>query len=141
MIKVRQLLAISFSVILIGCGSHQVIEKPVVVTVPEIRDSVIILKDTVFVQDSVWFGEVKDSLGKVIGDLTVYYQKKIADLKLKERIDTVYKEVIIEKPSTSDQLQTIIVDSLNWYERIIYYAAIGLTLGIILYLKKKKIKL
>lgn len=107
--------------LLFGCSSSPVIvEKIVEVPVysPAVRDT-IILQDTVIAKDSLWFGEVTDSLGKVIGDLKVYYQKKIAELNLKAKTDTITVTVKDTVKVKGGQVLETISGFLNWWEESI----------------------
>lgn len=107
--------------LLFGCSSSPVIvEKIVEVPVysPAVRDT-IILQDTVIAKDSLWFGEVTDSLGKVIGDLKVYYQKKIAELNLKAKTDTITVTVKDTVKVKEGQVLETISGFLNWWEESI----------------------
>lgn len=131
-------------VLLSGCSSAPIIiekEIEVPVVVPEIRDTTILLRDTVFVKDSVWFGEVKDSVGKVIGDLTVYFQKKIASINIKP--DTVLVPVIIRDTVSTDgdNLIPAVVGVLSWWEQTILYGGIGLTLALLIGMRLKRGKI
>jgi hypothetical protein len=125
-----------------SCSSPPtIIERPVIieVPVPAIKDSLIVLKDTVIVQDSVWFGEVKDSLGKVIGDLTVFFQRKIASLNIKR--DTISVVHVIRDTVYKDYHPLIpIADNLlSKTEKALLYGGLGLLLSLIVYLRVKRI--
>lgn len=107
--------------LLFGCSSSPVIVERIVevpVYSPAVRDT-IILQDTVTAKDSLWFGEVKDSLGKVIGDLKVYYQKKIAELNLKAKTDTITVTVKDTVKVKEGQILETISGFLNWWEESI----------------------
>lgn len=101
-----------------GCSSSPLIVERVVevpVYYPAVRDT-ITLQDTVILKDSLWFGEVTDSLGKVIGDLKVYYKKKIAELNLKAKTDTVTITVTDTVKAKQGQVLETISGFLNWWE-------------------------
>lgn len=107
--------------LLFGCSSSPVIVERIVevpVYSPAVRDT-IILQDTVIAKDSLWFGEVTDSLGKVIGDLKVYYQKKIAELNLKAKTDTITVTVKDTVKVKEGQILETISGFLNWWEESI----------------------
>lgn len=84
---------LAITAILIGCSSNPIIvEEPYPVYYPGVHDTVYLEQDTVYsVLDSnaYWSGDVEDSLMNVIGWLKVYYNRKIAELKLNSRTDTV----------------------------------------------------
>lgn len=129
--------------LLLGCSSSAptIIEKPVVVTVPEFRDTTIVLRDTVIVNDSLWYGEVTDSLGKVIGDLKVYFKKKIAELKLNEKRDTIYIKIPVVSDDKPNSILPVVNSYFEWWEKIILYGGIGSILSLIIYLRIKRGKI
>lgn len=129
--------------LLLGCSRTApiVVEKPVIVTVPEFRDTAIVLRDTVIVKDSLWYGEVTDSLGKVIGDLKIYFKKKIAELKLNEKHDTVYIKDTILVSDNSNSILPVVNTYFEWWEKALLYGGIGSILSLIIYLRVKRGKL
>lgn len=80
---------ILLSILIIGCSSTKVIEKVVEVPVYIDRQDTLILKDSVTSVDTFWYSEITDSLKNVIGNLKVWYKKKLAELNIKQK-DTVY---------------------------------------------------
>jgi hypothetical protein len=144
MIKSRLAFCYFILVVLLtfGCSSTPtIIEKPVIVLVPEIKDTAIVLRDTITVLDSAWYGEVTDSLGKVIGDLTVYFKKKIASINIKR--DTLYVLVkdTISNTTNLNPIIPIISDNLSWWESFLFFGGMGLLTGLIAYLRLKRGKL
>lgn len=129
-------------VLLFGCTTPKVIIRKVEIPypLPAITDTVT-LRDTVIAKDSLWFGNVTDSLGKVIGDLTVYFKKKIASLNLYK--DTIYVPVkdTIEVPNNTNALIPAIVGVLSWWEQTILYGGIGLILALLIAIRTKTGKL
>ncbi len=91
--------------LLISCSSVQVVEKEVKVPVYIDRQDTLILKDSITVSDTIWYSNIVDSLKGVMGNLKVWYNKKIAELKLnyKDTVKIVQYDTIktvIEKPIT-----------------------------------------
>lgn len=131
--------------LIIGCSTPKVIEKPVEITIPVLKDSIVlrdsvILRDSVLV-DSLWFGEVRDSLGQVVGDLKVHFKKKIAELKLNEKRDTINVKIPVHRNDKSDHLLNLVNTGFEWWEKIILYGGLGLILSGIIYLRIKRGKL
>lgn len=83
-----------------GCGSTPaIIEREIKVPFETTIHDTISLRDTIINQDTLWSGQVIDSLNNVIGWLKVFYKNKIAELKLKKAdtvktiiADTLYKD-------------------------------------------------
>lgn len=129
----------------ISCSSSTTIterEVQVPVIIPEVNDTTIYLRDTVFVQDSIWYGEIKDSLNRVIGDLKVYFSKKIAAVNIKSKPDTI--TVIIPDTSKENldiQILPAISGVLSWWEKIILYGGIGSILSFLIYMRAKRGKI
>ena len=124
---------------LIGCSSTPLIKKTAIVARTQIKDRIklrdsVIVKDS-FVVDSLWFGEVKDSLGRVIGDLKVYYKNKIAELKLNEKKDTVTVEITA---GNSNPLMPVVVKSLSWWEQIIFYGGMASIITLLIALRFRR---
>jgi hypothetical protein len=80
--------------LLIGCSSTPtIIEKPYPVYVAGVHDTIPLAQDTIYLpsdSNAYWEGNVEDSLNNVIGWLKVYYNRKMAELKLNDKVDTVY---------------------------------------------------
>jgi len=133
------------SLLLLSCSqTPTIITKPVIVKVPEIRDTVITLHDTVIVRDdgisdSLWIGNVKDSLGKEIGELKVYFKKKIAELNIKARTDTLFITDTIKVKENN--ILPIVTDALSWWEKTILYGGMGIIISLIIYLRVKRGKI
>lgn len=128
------------ALLLFGCSSAPTIierEIEVPVLVPAVHDT-IMLKDTVIVKDSLWYGEVQDSLGRVIGDLKVFFKRKIAELKLNEKKDTIRVPVIDTVNVPANSISTVLDTGFNWWEKGVLYLMLILTSGIIVYLKLKR---
>jgi len=121
--------------LLFGCSSTSTITTidTVYISQPAILDT-ILLYDSLIINDSTWYGKIRDSLDGEIGELTVYWKKKLASIKLKERIDTVFitRQDTIQSTTV---LQTI-SGFLNWWEE-----AIVLMVAILLLTWKAKRKL
>jgi hypothetical protein len=75
------------------------------------------LYDSLLVNDSTWYGKIRDSLDGEIGELTVYWKKKLASIKLKERIDTVF--ITRQDTVQSTTVLETISGFLNWWEEAI----------------------
>lgn len=132
---------------LIGCsGTNTIIrEVPIYLDRPALRDS-IVLRDSVIYKDSVaidslWYGEVQDSLGKVIGDLKVYFKTKIAELKLNAKKDTVWYVDTVEVNNASNSILPVVVNSFEWWEKIILFGGLGLIISFLTYLRIKRGKI
>lgn len=134
-----------------GCSTAQVLhsqkptEKPFEILIPAVKDS-IVLRDSVIqrdslVIDSLWYGEVTDSVGKVIGDVKVYFKKKIAELNLNEKHDTIYVEVPVLCDDQSDHLLNLVNSGFEWWEKMILYGGLGLIISGIIYLRIRRKKL
>lgn len=125
-----------------ACSSAPtIIEKPIPVIIPELRDTTIILRDTVLVKDSVWYGEVTDSLGKVIGDLTVYFKKKIASLNLKRDTVIVFIKDTTQSNSNLDPFIRLANDNFSWWEKGILYGGLGTIISFLIFLRVKRGKI
>jgi predicted nuclease of restriction endonuclease-like RecB superfamily len=96
----------------------------------------VLLRDTVISKDSLWTGEVVDSLNNVIGWLRVYYNKKIAELSI-SKYDTllIHDTLYISKES---ELLPTIASSLSWWEQIIFYGGIGAIISLLIALRFKR---
>jgi len=121
--------------LLFGCSSTSTITKvdTVYITQPAILDT-ILLYDSLIINDSTWYGKIRDSLDGEIGELTVYWKKKLASIKLKERIDTVF--ITRQDTVQSTTVLETISGFLNWWEE-----AIVLMIAILLLTWKAKRKL
>lgn len=121
------------ALLFIGCSTKPIIiEREIPVLIPALSDT-ITLQDTVILQDTVWYGDVNDSLGNVIGELKVYYQRKIAELKLNKRVDTV--TVIDTIPIPKNKTIEVMSGLLNWWEEGI----LALVLALLLFWKIKRV--
>ena len=139
--KTRQRFFYAVVVLLLySCSSAPtIIEREIKVPFETTIHDTITLKDTVINKDSLWTGNVVDSLNNVIGWLKVFYNKKIAELKISKKdtaviIDTVF----IPK----DQgIIPAVVNTLSWWEQLILYGGIGaiISLLIAIRIKRKKI--
>lgn len=85
-------LIILLSILVIGCSSIKVVEKTVEVPIYIDRQDTLVLKDSVTSIDTFWYSDIVDSLQGVIGNLKVWYKKKLAELNIKQ-MDTVYVAV------------------------------------------------
>lgn len=130
-------LFLMMSILLIGCSSIQIVEKEVKVPIYIDRIDTLLLKDSIAVTDTFWYSDITDSLKGVIGSLKVWYNKKIAELKLKQS-DTV--KIIIKDTLTVEKEKpiTIISGLLPMWAEIILIAV-----GVLLlwFTTKKGIKL
>src|SRR5574343_1414367 len=136
MAKLKYSLILVGVLLLFGCSSTSTIVTKVdtvYITQPAILDTVL-LYDSLITNDSIWYGKIRDSLDGEIGELTVYWKKKLASVKLKERIDTVF----ITKTDTLKSTTTLetISGFLNWWEE-----AIVLMVAVLLLTWKAKRKL
>lgn len=136
MVKLKYSLILVGVLLLFGCSSTSTIVTKVdtvYITQPAILDT-ILLYDSLITNDSTWYGKIRDSLDGEIGELTVYWKKKLASIKLKERIDTVF----ITKTDTLKSTTTLetISGFLNWWEE-----AIVLMVAVLLLTWKAKRKL
>lgn len=127
---------------LIGCsGTNTIIrEVPIYLEKPALTDTVTLV-DTVIVGDSVWYGQVNDSLGKVIGDLKVYFKKKIAELKLNATKDTVWYVDTVEVNNATNPILPVLNSALSWWEKLILYGGLGSILSLLIYLRVKRGKI
>ena len=121
--------------LLFGCSSTSTITTidTVYISQPAILDT-ILLYDSLIINDSTWYGKIRDSLDGEIGELTVYWKKKLASVILKQRIDTV---LVTQKDTikSTTVLETV-SGFLNWWEE-----AIVLMVAILLLTWKAKRKL
>ena len=135
----RKLFYSAAVLLLIGCSSTPLIKNTALVARPQINDTIklrdsVIVKDSIVV-DSLWFGEVKDSLGRVIGDLKVYFKNKIAELKLNEKKDTVTFEI---PAGNSNPFMPVVVKSLSWWEQLIFYGGMASIITLLIALRFKR---
>lgn len=118
----RNSLFLILFLLLVGCSATEqttkteIIEVPVVV--PGLTDT-INLRDTILLKDTLWYGEVKDSLGKVVGDLKFWYERKIAELRLNKRIDTVKVKIVDTLKVKDVRVIETISGMLNWWEEAV----------------------
>lgn len=108
-----------FILLLVGCSGRETVKTEIIevpVVTPGINQDLNLI-DTVIVNDSLWYGEVIDSLNQVIGDLKVYYQTKLAKINIKPRTDTVKVEIVdtLRLPGETNVITTI-SGFLNWWE-------------------------
>jgi len=139
MLKSRIGFAYSLMLVLLlifGCSSTPtVIEKPYPVYLPGIHDTIPLAQDTVYLpsdSNAYWEGNVEDSLNNVIGWLKVYYNRKIAELKLNPRTDTVIVNDTI--PSEPVKIVETVYGILPSWAQI----ALMLITGLLLYFSAKK---
>jgi hypothetical protein len=129
MVKLKKYSFIFLGVLLLyGCSTPTIIEKPYPVYIPGVHDTILLAQDTVYVpsdSNAYWEGNVEDSLKNVIGWLKVYYNKRIAELKLNPKVDTI--KVPIEIPVERDKVVQIISGFLPWWGEAILIA-IGILL-------------
>jgi hypothetical protein len=137
----KTLSAVLLLIMLSGCrtAAPVIIEKSIVI--PGIKDTAIILRDTVIQKDSLWLGEVKDSIGREIGNLKIYFSKKLAELKINERRDTIYVKVPVPADDKSGSLLHLVDIGLEWWEKIILYGGIGIIISILIYFRATKGKI
>jgi len=122
--------------LIFGCSSTPtVIEKPYPVYLPGVHDTIPLAQDTVYLpsdSNAYWEGNVEDSLNNVIGWLKVYYNRKIAELKLNPRTDTVIVNDTI--PSEPVKIVETVYGILPSWAQI----ALMLIAGLLLYFSAKK---
>lgn len=121
--------------LLSGCnGAPTIIEKPYPVYYPGIHDTIYMSQDTVYSpidSNAYWEGNVEDSLKNVIGWLKVYYNKKIAELKLSSHTDSIIvNDTIPSKPITI--VETVYGLLPQWAQ-----LAMMLLCGVLLYFSAK----
>lgn len=127
---------------MLGCSRTAPSVAAVPFTMPAIKDS-ILLRDSVIYKDSVltdslWYGEVTDSLGQVIGDLKVFFKKKIAELKLNEKRDTIYVEIPVLRSYKPTSLLPMVNAAFAWWEKVILYGGLGIIISGLIYLRVKR---
>lgn len=115
-------LIIPLAALLISCNSAPlIVETPYPVYIPGIHDTIYLQQDTVYKEtDSLayWEGNVEDSLKNIIGWLKVFYNRKIAELKLNPRTDSVIVHDTI--PSIpKDNVVQVISGFLDWWGEIL----------------------
>lgn len=139
----RTLIIVIFSLFLIACSSSvKVIERevPVIVETSAVSDTVT-LRDTVDSNDYYLFGVISDSLKNELGNLKVFFEKKMALLSLKPKVDTITVHLIDTVRIKETQILPIVTEQLLWYEKLILFSGIGLILSFLIYLRVKKIKI
>jgi len=119
-----------FTVLLLfGCSTAPtIIEKPYPVYLLGIHDTIPLVQDTVYLpsdSNAYWEGNVEDSLKNVIGWLKVFYNRKIAELKLNPKVDTLFY------PDTLFQDKTKVVQIISgllpwWGEALLILIGAGL---------------
>lgn len=110
-----------------GCSSTPtIIEKPYPVYIGGVHDTVYLTQDTVVYDDEMWYGDIVDSLENTIGWLRVYYNKKIAELKINPRIDTVTIHDTI--PSKPISVVETVYGILPTWAQILLMAIVGVLL-------------
>ena len=126
--KVFAIFIILGALIFFGCSHIEYITKEVQVPIyiPEKADTITLI-DTVDGSDVYWFGNIADSLGRVNSELKVYYNKKIAELKQKSRIDTVTVTVTDTVYKDRTSVVEVISGLLPLWAEIVFIA-IGLVL-------------
>ncbi len=124
------------SILFAGCSSVKIVERQVEVPVYIDRQDTLLLKDSVSVIDTFWYSDITDSLKGVIGSLKVWYNKKLAELKLKYP-DTVTVTVTDTLRIEREKPIAIISGLLPAWAEIILIA-VGI---ILLWLTTKKVKL
>ena len=130
--------------LLFGCSTSNIVYRdvPIYIHTPPTTDT-LLLRDTIYAEtnDTLWYSDVVDSLNKKIGSVEVYYKKKIARLKLDAKTDTVIYRDTIEVSSNTNSILPIIVNSLNWWESLLFFGGMGLLTGLIGYLRLKRGKI
>ncbi len=142
MFRIIILVAVVLSILTItGCGSTPtLITKEIKVPYETTIHDTIILRDTVINQDTLWSGEVIDSLNNEIGWLRIYLGKKIAELNLKKK-DTLLVRDTILVPNNKNNLIPIVASALTWWEQVILYGGIGAILSLLIAMRIKRGKL
>lgn len=122
--------------LLYSCSSTPtIVETPYPVFIPGIHDTIYLAQDTVYAptdSNAYWEGNVEDSLKNVIGWLKVYYNKRMAELKLNPRIDTFFvaDTIRIDK----DRPVQVLVGLLPWWGETL---VILFTAGLLAFASKK----
>lgn len=113
-----------------GCSNTPtIIEKPYPVYVGGVHDTIYLASDTVYSlidSNAYWSGNVEDSLKNVIGLLKVYYNRKIAELKLNPQIDTIAVHDTI--PSKPVSVIETVYGILPTWAQILLMAIVGVLL-------------
>ena len=123
--------------LLIGCsGSPRIIEREIKVPYEIAVHDTIILRDTVINQDTLWSGEVVDSLNNVIGWLKVFYNKRIAELKISKK-DTATITDTVFIPQNQNMVPAV-GSALTWWEQIVLYGGIGMIISLLIALRIKR---
>lgn len=134
------------SVLLIGCSSAPVIKERIVPVPVKIHpvEEVIEMRDTTNeAGDSLLYGSLVDSLNKVIAEITIDLKRKVAELKIPERIDTIYVAVKDTLPGNAaagigNEIIPAVVSVLSWWEQSILYGGIGLIIALLIGLRVKR---
>lgn len=124
----------------IGCSSSvKIVEKqvPVIVETPGRADTIELKKQNE-AEEPLLFGTVEDSLKNQIGELKVFFEKKIALLSLKPRVDTITVHLVDTVKIRETEFLPIVNEQLSFIEKIFLYTGIGLIFSIITYLRVKK---
>lgn len=138
MVKLKKYSLILGVLLLIGCSSTPtIIEKPYPVYFPGSHHTIELVQDTVnspIDSNAYWEGGVTDSLKKKIGWLKVYYNRKIAELKLHPRTDTIIVRDTVYQKGDKEIVETMIGLLPWWGEAVIILITI-----VLLYLNKNTI--
>ena len=123
--------------LLIGCsGTPTILERAIKVPVVTTIHDTIMLRDTVINQDTLWSSKVVDSLNTVIGWLKVNPNKKAAELKItKKNTAVIIDTVFISK---EQNMIPVVVDTLSWWEKLIFYGGLGAIISLLIALRIKR---
>lgn len=135
----KQLLIILSALLIAGCCSTKVIEKPIAITVPyEVVDTVKLIGDT------IWYGGITNH-GDTVGAIAVNPKSKTAVVDIKDEInhtDTVYYEVPTSYPvlldSFLDRLLTTFFTAMPFWQKLILILLAAGLIYIVYSIKRKK---
>lgn len=123
--------------LLIGCSSTPtILEREIKVPVVTTIHDTITLRDTVINQDTLWSGEVVDSLNNIIGWLKVNPNKKAAELKISKKDTAVIIDTVFI--ARDQNMIPAVVDTLSWWEQLIFYGGVGAIISLLIALRFKR---
>ena len=147
--KLHSRLACLYFIVLVlllcSCSTPTYIYKeiPYVVETPALVDTITLIPDTVYLPtdpNASWSGEVTDSLDNVIGELKVFYNRKIAELNLYAKTDTFIVKDTIRVPMTKDAIMLSVDTTFNWWEKGLFYGGLMMFFSFIVRWKIKRNK-
>lgn len=128
-----------FAIVLVlySCSSTPtILEKEIKIPIETTIHDTVLLRDTVISKDTLWAGEVTDSLNNVIGWLKVFYNKKIAELKISKKDTAVIIDTVFI-PKDKNMIPAV-VSSLTWWEQLILYGGMASIITLLIALRFKR---